>query len=98
MTQLSFSSIDDEGSTSADKNCVLEKFIPRKRKAEDVLNSLETNDTKDLSNDQLQRFLLLKQVKLVNLQIEKLEKPEVSIEFIEYTEKESKNVVDDVDL
>lgn len=72
--------------------------IPIKRKAEDILNKLETDEKKDLSNDDLQRYLLLKQVKLVNLQIEKLEKPTVDVQFVEWTQEELNYVDGDTNL
>ncbi len=62
------------------------------------MNKLETDETKDLSNDDLQRYLLLKQLQLVNLQIDKLEKPKVDVQFVEWANEFPNNVVDDTNL
>lgn len=50
-----------------------------KRKAEAYLNSLESEVTKFMDNQQLKRCLILKQIKLVDLQINKLQNTAVTL-------------------
>lgn len=89
---------DNDTRTIADQNqMIAEHSDSKKRKAGAVLDSLETEETKSLDNDQLQRYLMLKQVKLVELQLEKLqnEKKEepVSVHFVQWDDKESTDTV-----
>lgn len=44
-----------------------------KMSAEQILNELETDQTKMMNNEQLQRFVLLQQVQVVTLQRKRLE-------------------------
>lgn len=64
-------------STSSNSENVLTEAksqqIASKSTNKDVLNQYETPETKSLSNEQLQRFVLLQQVKVLGLKRMKLE-------------------------
>ncbi|XP_037026514.1 uncharacterized protein LOC119067555 [Bradysia coprophila] len=79
---------NDECRSTLKKNLVSCDVGPRKRTAEDVLNEWETEDTKCLSDEELQRYVLLKHLKLVNLKIEQHETAPVAVEIIELTNEE----------
>lgn len=50
----------------------------------DFLNKYETHETKLLNNEQLQRFVLLKQLRVANLQLKEMKEiPETSCEEIQ---------------
>lgn len=62
--------------------------------AEQILNNLETDETKVLSNDQLKRYVLLQQVRVLTLQQKRLEHlnnihdgKDITIDFIGFEEE-----------
>lgn len=59
-------------STLSDGTTDRQLVIGGERKVADILNVHETEDTKLLNNEQLQRLVLLMQLKILNVQLNKL--------------------------